>query len=111
MLINIIVVKTCWNNNNNNCTIIMLYFIILYIQKIKTILILMFITCITHIDLHYFIHKLLIYTEEVIWRKLLIDGDGIGDDRRLNILLKSYLKWCNTKYTDPTERYNIYIYF
>lgn len=43
--------------------------------------------------------------EEVIWRKLLIDGDGIGDDRRLNILLKSYLKWCNTKYTDPVERY------
>ncbi|XP_050534639.1 THO complex subunit 7 homolog [Daktulosphaira vitifoliae] len=41
--------------------------------------------------------------EEVIWRKLLIDGDGIGDDRRLNILLKSYLKWCNTKYNDPIE--------
>ncbi|VVC28171.1 Hypothetical protein CINCED_3A005005 [Cinara cedri] len=41
--------------------------------------------------------------EEVIGRKLLIDGDGIGDDRRLNILLKSYLKWCNTKYTDPFE--------
>lgn len=41
--------------------------------------------------------------EEVIWRKLLIDGDGIGDDRRLNILLKSYLKWCNTKYSDPIE--------
>lgn len=46
----------------------------------------------------------LIFVEEVIWRKLLIDGDGIGDDRRLNILLKSYLKWCNTKYTDPIER-------
>lgn len=48
-----------------------------------------------------------IFTEEVIWRKLLIDGDGIGDDRRLNILLKSYLKWCNTKYSDPIERCNI----
>jgi len=45
------------------------------------------------------------FLEEVIWRKLLIDGDGIGDDRRLNILLKTYLKWCNTKYTDPVERY------
>ncbi|KAL5235431.1 hypothetical protein ACI65C_002841 [Semiaphis heraclei] len=41
--------------------------------------------------------------EEVIWRKLLIDGDGIGDDRRLNVLLKTYLKWCNTKYTDAVE--------
>lgn len=50
------------------------------------------------------------FTEEVIWRKLLIDGDGIGDDRRLNVLLKSYLKWCNTKYTDPVERYFYIIY-
>lgn len=49
------------------------------------------------------------YIEEVIWRKLLIDGDGIGDDRRLNILLKTYLKWCNTKYTDPLERYSLYV--
>ncbi|XP_050430583.1 THO complex subunit 7 homolog [Adelges cooleyi] len=45
--------------------------------------------------------------EEVIWRKLLIDGDGIGDDRRLNILLKSYLKWCNTKYNDPIESHKV----
>lgn len=49
----------------------------------------------------FFFQKLI---EEVIWRKLLIDGDGIGDDRRLNILLRTYLKWCNTKYTDPVER-------
>ncbi|XP_071455046.1 THO complex subunit 7 homolog [Hetaerina americana] len=34
--------------------------------------------------------------EEVIRRRLLIDGDGTGDDRRLNVLLKTFIKWCNT---------------
>uniref|UniRef100_A0A6M2DLQ1 Putative tho complex subunit 7 n=1 Tax=Xenopsylla cheopis TaxID=163159 RepID=A0A6M2DLQ1_XENCH len=33
--------------------------------------------------------------EEVIRRRLLLDGDGTGDDRRLNILFKTMLKWCN----------------
>lgn len=35
-------------------------------------------------------------TEEVIKRRLLIDGDGTGDDRRLNLLVKSFIKWVNT---------------
>uniref|UniRef100_A0A1B6M5F0 THO complex subunit 7 homolog n=1 Tax=Graphocephala atropunctata TaxID=36148 RepID=A0A1B6M5F0_9HEMI len=35
--------------------------------------------------------------EDVIRRKLLIDGDGTGDDRRLNVLLKTFIKWTNTK--------------
>lgn len=34
--------------------------------------------------------------EDVIRRRLLIDGDGTGDDRRLNVLLKAFIKWCNT---------------
>nr|CAD7411668.1 unnamed protein product [Timema poppensis] len=34
--------------------------------------------------------------EDVIRRRLLIDGDGTGDDRRLNVLLKSFIKWCNS---------------
>ncbi|KAK3926195.1 THO complex subunit 7-like protein [Frankliniella fusca] len=34
--------------------------------------------------------------EEVIRRRLLIDGDGTGDDRRLNALLKSFVKWCSS---------------
>lgn len=38
-------------------------------------------------------------TETVIKRRLLIDGDGTGDDRRLNVLLKSFIKWSNTKDT------------
>ncbi|XP_063225682.1 THO complex subunit 7 homolog [Bacillus rossius redtenbacheri] len=33
--------------------------------------------------------------EDVIRRRLLIDGDGTGDDRRLNVLLKSFIKWTN----------------
>lgn len=44
---------------------------------------------------HYFFCK----TESVIKRRLLIDGDGTGDDRRLNVLLKSFIKWSNTKDT------------
>ncbi|VVC31660.1 THO complex subunit 7/Mft1 [Cinara cedri] len=44
-----------------------------------------------------------IIEEEVIARKLLNDGDGIGDDRRLNLLLKSFLKWCDTDYNNLVE--------
>lgn len=32
--------------------------------------------------------------EDVIRRRLLIDGDGTGDDRRLNVFLKNLIKWC-----------------
>lgn len=47
-------------------------------------------------------------TEEVIRRRLLIDGDGTGDDRRLNILLKTLIKWANT-YDDPiAENQTVY---
>ncbi|EZA57817.1 hypothetical protein DMN91_003321 [Ooceraea biroi] len=40
--------------------------------------------------------------EEVIRRRLLIDGDGTGDDRRINILLKSFIKWINSSDMDNT---------
>ncbi|XP_059479349.1 THO complex subunit 7 homolog [Neocloeon triangulifer] len=33
--------------------------------------------------------------EEVIKRRLLIDGDGTGDDRRINLMLRSFIKYCN----------------
>lgn len=42
--------------------------------------------------------------EDVIRRRLLIDGDGTGDDRRLNVLLKSLIKWCNSSDEKPEER-------
>lgn len=34
--------------------------------------------------------------DDVIRRRLLIDGDGTGDDRRLNVLLKTLIKWCSS---------------
>ncbi|KAL0276503.1 UNVERIFIED_CONTAM: hypothetical protein PYX00_004063 [Menopon gallinae] len=39
--------------------------------------------------------------EDVIKRRLLIDGDGTGDDRRLNALQKNIIKWCSS--TDSQE--------
>lgn len=29
--------------------------------------------------------------------RLLVDGDGTGDDRRLNMLLKALIRWCNAE--------------
>ena len=40
--------------------------------------------------------------EEVIRRRLLIDGDGTGDDRRITMLLKSFIKWVNSSDVDNT---------
>lgn len=31
---------------------------------------------------------------------MLIDGDGTGDDRRINMLLKSFIKWINSPDVD-----------
>ncbi|RWS05304.1 THO complex subunit-like protein [Dinothrombium tinctorium] len=44
--------------------------------------------------------------DEIIKRKLLIDGDGIGDDRRINIMLRSFLKWCSSN-EETEEEQNI----
>ncbi|GJQ86260.1 hypothetical protein Trydic_g8959 [Trypoxylus dichotomus] len=46
--------------------------------------------------------------EEVIRRRLLIDGDGTGDDRRLNALLKTMIKWANSTDDTPTENQMVY---
>ncbi|XP_056590466.1 THO complex subunit 7 homolog [Triplophysa dalaica] len=40
--------------------------------------------------------------DEVIRKRLLIDGDGAGDDRRINVLMKSFSKWCHSNFT-PEE--------
>ena len=44
------------------------------------------------------------FLEEVIRRRLLIDGDGTGDDRRINALIKSFIKWCNSENESQAER-------
>lgn len=59
----------------------------------------------------FFNKVLFVFPEDVIRRRLLIDGDGTGDDRRLNVLLKSFIKWCNTKYDSPVERYGLMLNF
>ena len=35
--------------------------------------------------------------EDVMKMRLLVDGDGTGDDRRLNMMLKAIIKWCNSE--------------
>ncbi|XP_056324043.1 THO complex subunit 7 homolog [Danio aesculapii] len=40
--------------------------------------------------------------DEVIRKRLLIDGDGAGDDRRINVLMKSFTKWCHSSFS-PDE--------
>jgi len=37
---------------------------------------------------------------DVIRRRLMIDGDGSGDDRRLTALMKMYIKYCKLKSSD-----------
>ena len=39
--------------------------------------------------------------DDMIRKRLLIDGEGVGDDRKIQNLLKTFLKWLNN--TDGTE--------
>lgn len=41
--------------------------------------------------------------DEIMKRKLLIDGDGIGDDRKLSNLIKQFMVWC---YSDNDSELN-----
>ena len=43
--------------------------------------------------------------EEVIRRRLMIDGDGTGDDRRLNMFLKNLTKWAMSDDVSSSDRY------
>ena len=45
-----------------------------------------------------------LYVEDIIKKRLLIDGDGTGDDRRLNMLLKQFLKWMYSKNDSPENK-------
>jgi len=47
--------------------------------------------------------------EEVIRRRLLIDGDGTGDDRRLNAMLRNFLKWCHSSPNDSPTDIQLYL--
>ncbi|XP_067287331.1 THO complex subunit 7 homolog [Pseudorasbora parva] len=45
--------------------------------------------------------------DEVIRKRLLIDGDGAGDDRRINVLMKSFTKWSSSSFS-PEEGFSQY---
>ncbi|XP_065831617.1 THO complex subunit 7 homolog [Oscarella lobularis] len=45
--------------------------------------------------------------EEIIRRRLLYDGDGSGDDRRLTTFLRTFIKWCNSD-ASPEEQSSQY---
>merc|ERR1712062_834817 len=41
--------------------------------------------------------------ESVVRTRLLLDGDGTGDDRRLNQIAKSFIQWVSSKDEDDSE--------
>jgi len=47
------------------------------------------------------------FEEEVMKMRLLVDGDGTGDDRRPNLLLKTFIKWCNSDDDHPSSDGNL----
>ncbi|XP_033648026.1 THO complex subunit 7 homolog [Asterias rubens] len=49
--------------------------------------------------------------DEVIRRQLLIEGESGGDDRRINTLLKMFIKWCNSNSSEEERSADvIYVY-
>lgn len=50
---------------------------------------------------------LLLSADEVIRKRLLVDGEGVSnDDRRINSLAKMVIKWLNTKDSAEEDRYD-----
>ena len=46
--------------------------------------------------------------DEIIRKRLLVDGDGVSnDDRRINSIVKTFVKWCNSKDGDEDDRYKV----
>lgn len=45
-----------------------------------------------------------ILDEQIIRRRLQIDGEGVGDDRKINLLLKTFSRWCNADEEKDQER-------
>ena len=42
--------------------------------------------------------------DEIVKRKLLVDGDGGGDDKRLVLLQKYVVDWCNDTSDTDADR-------
>ena len=41
--------------------------------------------------------------EEVMRKRLIVEGDGGGDDRRVMSLLKTFVRWCNNTQLSEEE--------
>lgn len=47
------------------------------------------------------------FLDDVIRKRLLFEAEGTsGDDRRINTLLKTFMRWCNAKDSGVEERYH-----
>ncbi|KAJ8975442.1 hypothetical protein NQ317_014200 [Molorchus minor] len=46
--------------------------------------------------------------EQIIKRKLMFDGEGTGDDRRITLIQKMIVKWIGTEYQSQKENEVIY---
>jgi hypothetical protein len=42
--------------------------------------------------------------EQIIRRRLQIDGEGVGDDRKINLLLKTFCRWTNSTEDESQDR-------
>ena len=51
---------------------------------------------------------LLLFSDEVIRKRLLVDGEGVSnDDRRINTLAKMFIKWLDSKDGAEEDRYGV----
>lgn len=41
--------------------------------------------------------------EEIIKKRLAVEGDGGGDDRRIMSLVKTFVRWCNSEQLGDEE--------
>jgi len=46
--------------------------------------------------------------DDIIKRRLLIEGEGVNDDRRMTAFMKLFLKWASTSNETPTENNSSY---
>lgn len=52
------------------------------------------------VSLTHSLFSLIPSSDDIIKRKLLIDGDGLGDDRRINVAMKHFFRWFSTPNND-----------
>jgi len=76
--------------------ILMLYFVLKLYYSYLGIAFILTVCSYSNVDLAILLTMLSYFADDIIKRKLLIEGDGGNDDRRINSLLKTFIKWCNS---------------